>query len=167
MPEPLPAFVTVSHDAELVAVHEHAPAALTVTEPDEGSAAEETELGEIEMSHVPAWLTVTVLPAIVSVPVRGAVAVLAATWNVTPASPVLFGPAPDVIVIHETLLTEVHTHAVGIWTETMPVPPAASSDSVVGVAIAVHDAAAWLIVRSRPAIVMEPVRAVPAGLGST
>ena len=160
-------MVTLSHVAELVAVHEQAPAAVTVTDPVEASEAEETELGEIEMSHVPAWLTVTVLPAIVSVPVRGAVAVFAATWNVTPASPVLFGPAPDVMVIHETLLTDVHTQAVGIRTETMPVPPAASCDNVVGVAIAMQGAASCVIVSSSPATEIVPTRETPARFSST
>jgi hypothetical protein len=79
LPEPLLPPVTVSHAAELVAVQEHADGAVTVTVPDEGSDPEETELGEMEMSQVPAWATVSVRPAMVSVPVLGVAEELAPT----------------------------------------------------------------------------------------
>jgi hypothetical protein len=78
-PDPLPPLVTVSQETELVAVHEHAAPVVTVTVPDEASDPDETELGEVEMSQVPACSTVSVRPAIVSVPVRGDTAVFAAT----------------------------------------------------------------------------------------
>jgi hypothetical protein len=79
LPEPLPPLVTVSHEAELVAVQEQAETVVTVTEPEEASAPDDTELGETEMEHVPACATVSVRPAIVRVPVRGADDVFAET----------------------------------------------------------------------------------------
>jgi hypothetical protein len=166
-PEPLPPLVTVSHEAELVAVQEQAPAAVTVTDPDEAAEPEETELGTTEMSHVPACVTVTTLPAIVSVPVRGAVPVFAATWNVTPALPVLFGPAPDVTVIHDALLDAVQTQATGIVTETIPVPPAASNDGAVGETVAVQGAGSCVMVNSSPPTAIVPTRETPARFSST
>jgi hypothetical protein len=79
LPEPLPPLVTVSQETALVALQEHAAEVVTVTLPDDGSEPEEMELGEMEMSHVPACSTVSVRPAIVSVPVRGDGDVFAAT----------------------------------------------------------------------------------------
>ncbi len=86
--------------------------------------------------------TVSVRPAIVSVPVRGVVDVFAATLNVTPPLPDEFGPAPAVTVIHEALLVAPHGHPVGIVTETTRVPPAEPSDSDVEESDAVQGAAA-------------------------
>lgn len=57
---------------------------------------------------MPAWETVSVSPAIVSVPVRGVVEVFAATLNVTPPLPEEFGPPPAVTVIHDALLVAPH-----------------------------------------------------------
>jgi hypothetical protein len=57
---------------------------------------------------IPACVTVSVIPAIVRVPVRGVVDVFAATLNVTPPLPDVFGPPPAVTVIHEALLVAPH-----------------------------------------------------------
>jgi hypothetical protein len=59
--------------------------------------------------HVtPACETVSVSPAIVSVPVRGVVVVFAATLKVTAPLPDEFGPAPAVMVIHVALSVALH-----------------------------------------------------------
>ena len=167
MPEPVPPPVTVNQEAELVAVQEQAEAVVTVTEPELASEPDDTELGEIEMSHVPACATLNVRPAIVRVPVRGADDVLAETRYVTAPLPVLFGPAPELMEIHDALLAAVHTHPVGIVTLAIPLPPTASKESVVDDRLAVHGAPSCVIVRSCPAMAMAPTRDVPLTLAST
>ena len=70
-----------------------------------------------------------VRPAIVSVPLRLAVAVFAATLN--PAVP---GPVPDaplVTVIHDALVVAVHAQPAPAVTPVLPVPPAAPNDWLV------------------------------------
>jgi hypothetical protein len=166
-PEPLLPDVTVSHAAEDDAVHEHEPPVDTPTEPLAASAPDETLVGESATSQVPACSTVTVRPDTVRVPVRGVVEVLAATEKVTAALPLLFGPPPDVTVIHDELLNAVQTHPDGIVTETTREPPVASTDSVVDESVATQDAAVCVTVSSRPPIAIEPVRLCPAGLAST
>ena len=94
----------------------------------------------------PACETVKVWPAIVSVPVRDDVDVFAATLKVTAAAPLVFGPPPDVTVIHDALLTAVHGQSDGMVTETTRDPPLASSETDVAESVAVQEAAAWVIV---------------------
>ncbi len=87
-------------------------------------------------------MTVNVTPAIVSVPVRDEVEVLAATLNVTAPLPEVFGPPPAVTVIHDALLVADQEQSVGIVTDTTRVPPVEVSESVVDDRVAVHGAAA-------------------------
>jgi hypothetical protein len=54
LPLPLAPLVTVSHAADEVADHEHDEPVVTVTEPVAASEPDETLVGEIAMSHVPA-----------------------------------------------------------------------------------------------------------------
>jgi hypothetical protein len=93
--------------------------------------------------------------------------VLAATVNVTPPLPFVFGPAPVLIVIHETLLAAVHWQPVGMVTETTRVPPVEVNDSLVDDNDAVQGAAACVTVSSFPPMAIVPVREVPARLGAT
>lgn len=109
----------------------------------------------------------TVLPATVSVPLRGVVDVLGATRNVTAPLPLLFGPAPDVTVIQDALLTDVHTQPDGIVTDTTLDPPTASNDSPVEDNVAEHSAPACVTFSNRPPMAIVPPREVPAGLAST
>jgi hypothetical protein len=68
-------------------------------------------------------VTVKICPAIITVPVRAA-PVLAATEKVIDPLPL---PAPEVTVIHGTLLAAVHAHPTAVLTETgFPAPPAAA-----------------------------------------
>ena len=167
MPEPLAPPVTVSHDADEVADQEQDELAVTAIDPAEASSPDEMLVGEIATSHVPAWLTLTVRPETVSELLRGDVEVLAATTNVTAALPLLFGPAPDVTVIHGALLNAVQTQFVGMVTETTREPPPASNDSDDEDTLAVHGAPAWITFSNRPPTAIVPLREVPAGLAST
>jgi hypothetical protein len=75
-------------------------------------------------------VTVNVEPAIVSVPVRLVVDVLAATLN-----PTVPGPEPDaplLTVIHDALLVALHPHPVPAVTVLVPVPPAAANVELLG-----------------------------------
>jgi hypothetical protein len=77
--EPLAPEVTVIHDALLAAVQLHPLVVVTVAEPVVAPAATLWVVGEIAKLHgAAACVTVSVCPAIVSVPVRGVVTVLAA-----------------------------------------------------------------------------------------
>jgi len=72
--------VIVIHAALLVAAHVHPAPAVTGTAPVNPPAPTVAETGEIEGTHgAPAWVTVNVLPATVSVPVRGLVPAFVAT----------------------------------------------------------------------------------------
>ena len=73
-----------------------------VADADPGVSAKEHER--------PAWVTVKVLPAIVTVPVRALVEVLATTT--TCAVPLPLPDVPEASVIHEALLVAVHAQPV-------------------------------------------------------
>ena len=129
-PSPLPLLGVVNeiHDAVFVAVHVQIVGAVTLMElapPIAGIDA----LGGLLMAYVHAGatcVTVNVWPAMVSVPFRGAPP-LAATVNET--DPLPLPDAPDVTVIHDTLLTAVHGHTdvvVTFTAGTLP-PPAATA----------------------------------------
>ncbi len=83
-------------------------------------------------------------PAIVSVPVRGDVDVLAATVYATEPLPVPL--APLVTVTHETALEAVHGQAEGRVTVTEPCPPLAFTDVETGARVAVHTTPACVTV---------------------
>lgn len=135
-PVALPA-TTVNQSALLVAVHEQVAAADTgidSTIPDDCGV---TEAFPSVTGHVapvwfatPAWFTVTVCPATVTVPDRPACAVFAATTKATAPRPVPV--APEATVIQETLLTALHVAvADDVVTVTLAVLAAAGADSVV------------------------------------
>ena len=82
LPEPVPLAPVkiVTHDAPLVAVQLQPAPAVTITVPLPPVADSDWLAGEIVNEHGAAdWVTVNVLPPIVSVPVRGVVPVFAAT----------------------------------------------------------------------------------------
>jgi len=74
----------------------------------------------------PAWVTVTVWPAIVSVALRATLDALAVTLYVT--VPFALPLAPAVTVSHAALLVAVHAQPVAAVTLTEPVPVGAGSD---------------------------------------
>jgi hypothetical protein len=118
--------VIVSHEALLAAVHAHGPAAPTVTAPVPPSFVKDVRSGVTAYSQLTlaaSWLTVSVRPAIVSVPERAALAVLGET--VRPTLPVPVPLAPLAIVTQPTLDAAVHVHEPPVLTLTAFDPPAA------------------------------------------
>ena len=102
-------------------------------------------------------MTVTVCPAIVSVPVReGPVA--AATLNVTVPEPL--PPPPEVIASHGWLLVAVQPQPSPALTLTLRVPPPDSTVSESGETARLHPGDC-VTVNGCPAIVAVPVRVGP------
>lgn len=113
---------------------------------------------------MPAWVTVNVAPAIVSVPVRPD-PVFAATPKVT--VPLPDPVAPPVIVIHDALLEAVQLQPVAAVTLLLPLPAAPVKDCDVGEIDGEQDAAACVTVNVAPAIVNVPVLLEAAGFAAT
>ena len=101
-------------------------------------------------------MTVTVLPAIVSVPLRDDVVVLAATEKLTGPFP---EPPPLVIEIQDALLVAVQAQPLVVVTVEERVAAAAEIECVSGATVKTH-APACVTVSVRPAIVSVPVRGV-------
>jgi hypothetical protein len=99
---------------------------------------------------------VNVCPAMVAVPVRAVVEVLAATVIATVPLPLPL--APLVIVSHEALLVAVHAQPVRLVTATLAAWPAASALVDPGLIAYVQAAAAWVTVNVCPAMLSVPVR---------
>ncbi len=107
MPLPVAPALTVIHVALLVAVQAQPVGTVTVTVPVPAADVRVADAGEIVGAHdMAACVTVKVDPAIVSVPTRLVVLVLAAMLNVTVPNPEPVAPA--LTVIHATLLTAAH-----------------------------------------------------------
>ena len=80
VPVPVAPALIVIHEALLVAVQAQPVAAVTVTVPEPAVAARLADAAPIVGAQgAPAWLTVKVLPPIVSVPLRGVVVGFAVT----------------------------------------------------------------------------------------
>ena len=80
LPVPLAPAVIVTHVALLVAVHPHPVDAVTAMLPVLAPGARFVDAGEMVDTHgMASCVTVNVLPPIVSVPVRGVVAVFVET----------------------------------------------------------------------------------------
>jgi len=125
-PDPDAALVSVIHALLLAAVHGQPVPAVSVLLPSPPDAVNDWLVGDTTGEHeFPAWLTVKVVPAIVSVPLRPG-PVLAATSNVTAPLP---DPAePLVTVIHTLLLTAVHGQPAVIVSVVLPLPPDVVND---------------------------------------
>ena len=81
------------------------------------------------MHDTPAWVTVTVWPAIVNAALRDEAAVLAVAVALT--APLPDPLAPLVTVNHAALLVAVHVHPAGAVSVTDPLPPPATMFSAV------------------------------------
>ena len=126
LPDPEAPLETEIQPVLLAAVHEHADGVVTATEPVPLPEPTETEVVERAYEHdAPAWVIVTVLPAIVSVALREVVEVFAAIEKVTVPFP--DPELPPVTVIQPALLTAVQVHAVEAVTPTEPVPAVAAT----------------------------------------
>src|SRR5262245_48055179 len=102
------------------------------------AAVIETLVGVTEYEHCEpaAWLTVTVWPAIASVPERAA-PLFADTVIVTVPLPLPL--PPDAIEIHEALLAAVHVHVPALVTATdVPEEPPAAMEMVTGATMGEH-----------------------------
>ena len=138
MPLPVAPAVRVIHVALLLAVQAQPVAAVTLTVPVPAADTTLADAGEIVGAHAAAacCVTVNVDPAMVSVPVRLVVPVLAALLNVTVPDPE--PDAPVLTVIHATLLTAVQEQPVPAVIVLLPVPPAAAIDCDEGEMVGVH-----------------------------
>jgi hypothetical protein len=111
--------VIVNQDAPLVAVHGQPVVAVTAIVPAPPLFVRLTDGGDTVNAHA-FWVTVTAIPATVSVPVRFE-PVRGGTEYVTVPLP---GPdSPVVTVIEASLLTAVHAHSASVATTTEAVPP--------------------------------------------
>ena len=122
--------VKVIQLALLATVHAHALVVVTVVLPVPPAATTLCDVGDRLKLQLPACDTVKVCPAMVSVPVRELVPVLAATVKATLPLPVRL--LPPVKVIQLALLATVHAHALVVVTVVLPVPPAAATLCDVG-----------------------------------
>jgi hypothetical protein len=151
--------VRVIHESLLTAVHEQPAVVVTCTVGPFPPPAFIDALDGLMEYEQPAWFTVSVWPAIVSVPARAAPA-LAPAVNATEPFPLPV--APDVTEIHAALLVDVHVHPAAVVTVTDgPAPPPAATDALTGL-MAYEQLAAWVRVKVLPAIVTVPERAGPA-----
>jgi hypothetical protein len=104
----------------------------------------------------PLWVTVMLCPAMVRVPLRGTVDVLAVTEKfVVPLPEPLL---PDVIVIHARLSVAVHAQPAGALIVSVPLLAVDGRFCVAGVTEYVQLMPLWVTVSVRPAMVSVPVR---------
>jgi len=132
LPFPGPALSTAIQATLLSASHAHAGGAVTVLLPEPPSEVNQRDVGTIENEHALAGVcvTVNVLPAMVSVPLRAVAPVCAATVNATLPAP--DPAAPAVTVIHAALLVAVHVHPEAAVTVLLPDPPSLVKAWLVG-----------------------------------
>ncbi len=107
----------------------------------------------------PAWLTMTVFPAIVSVALRPDSETLAPIASVSVRVPL---PLAGESVTHEAPLAAVQLQPLVVVTRTVVDPPAAAAESAAALRLYSHGAAACVTVTVCPATVSVPVRAVVA-----
>ena len=129
-PVPLASAVRPIHEADFVAVHVQPAGAVTATPIVSPAASIVRLVGLMAYVHpgagAAACVTVTVCPAIVSVPLRPEVPVLAVAAKDTVLLPV--AGVADVIVSHEAELVAVHSHVIPAVTVIEPVDAPERSD---------------------------------------
>jgi hypothetical protein len=131
VPFPTPGLpaVTLSHAAPLVADHGQLAGALTAKLPVALSLLKDALVGEISMVQgtTPSSRTATNWPAMVSVPVRSAVAALGVTLTLTTPPPLPLEPL--VMDIQPLSDAAVHVHWLAVFTVTEFDPPDAGNDN--------------------------------------
>jgi hypothetical protein len=161
--EPLPLpdapLVMVIHGSDVVAVHAHPEAMVTVTAvPAPPATGTVSVVGLIDDAQLPASVTASVWPAMAMLPLRdGPVFAVVVKFTV----PLPLPDAPDVIVIHGVVVVAVHAQPDAIVTATgVPAPPPATMFSLAG---RMDDAQvpASVIDAGCPATVIVPVRDAP------
>ena len=166
VPDPLPLapLVTVIHEMLLAAVHVQPFVVVTPTDcPVTADAATDIVSGLTVNEHgcvTPGCVTVTVVPATVSVPFLE-LPVFAGTLKVTVPLPVRLAPA--VMVIHDVavLAVQLHDAVVVTVTERVVLPP---TGALIVVGLTPNEqlvAALWLMVTTVLPIVIVPCRAAP------
>jgi hypothetical protein len=143
LPLPLTPEVIVSHESLLVAVQLQPAAAVTLLLLEVAVAGGFSDVGEtlnVQGAGAPACVTVTACPAMVSVPVRGVVAVLAAMENA--AAPFPLPLAPEVMVSQAALLVAVQVQPLVVVTVALLELAAAAGLSEPGATVNVQAAAA-------------------------
>jgi hypothetical protein len=155
LPVPVAPALMVIQPALLAAVQPQPADAVTATVPLPALAVMFADAGEIVGTHgIPAWFTVNVEPAIVTVPVLPVVALLAATVKVADPGPEL--EAPVLTVIHEALLTAVHRQPAATLTVVLAEPPPAAIDCDVGEILGAQG-------RLNPKVLERPLALLPPG----
>jgi hypothetical protein len=132
-PAPLTPEVIVSQKSWLVAVQLHAAAVVTVALPEPPAAAEPSEVGDtanVQGGGAPAWVTETVWPATMRIPVRGEAAVFGSIENATVPLPIPLTPV--VIVSQESLLVAVQLQPAAVVTLALVAPPFAAVLTAIG-----------------------------------
>jgi hypothetical protein len=130
LPDPLAPLVSVSQLALLVAVQVQPAGAVTVTEPLPPPATMFSVVADsVYVQATPACVTVTLCPATVTVVLRDEVAIFAVAATLTVPFPDPL--APLVTVSQLALLVAVQVHPAGAVTVTEPLPPPATTFSVV------------------------------------
>lgn len=165
-PDPVAPATTVIHAALLLAVHAQPEPALTVLEPVPPELPNVWPVGTAEYEQAaPDCVTVKIAPAIVSVPVRLDVEVLAATEKA--ALPVPEPDAPLVTVIQVAFVVALQAQFAGAVTDVPPLPPAAVNDWLEEAMLYEQLAGACVTLKVAPAIVNDPVRLMVPGLAGT
>jgi hypothetical protein len=156
-PVPEPPLTMLIQDAPLVAVHAHAIEPATVTDPVEPVAGTVTDTGESVIAHPwPACVTVACCPPIVSVAVRSAFVLFAATLKKTDPLPVPL--APEVIVIHDAVFVVVHWQpAPAVTVMPLKAIPGVSA-MLAGESDTLQPGAACVTANCRPPTVSDAVR---------
>lgn len=132
LPGPEPPPLSVNHAGAPEADHVHPDCVVTVTAAVAAEARTDTLTGATAYVHaaVAVCVTVKVLPAIVSVPVRLAPELLVATMNVTVPFPL---PGPALMTATQaTLLTAAHAQVAAAVTTLLPEPPFDVNDRLAG-----------------------------------
>src|SRR6185312_13244974 len=136
-PEPAAPAVMESHVSLLVAVHVHPIGALTATSLLPPAAAKAVPPGEIvSLQGTPSCVALNVLPAIVTLPLRGVMPGFAAAFNVTVPVPDPVDPA--VTVIHEALLVAPQVHPASAVTATVLDSPSGAKSFEPGAIVSVQ-----------------------------
>lgn len=129
LPLPFAPDVTVSHDALLLAVHEHPSAVVTVTLPEPPADGTLAAVGAIEMEHPLPCVTVTCAPATLMLPLRAG-PLSGSTLN--PNAPEPLPLVAVVTVIHGTLLETDQAQPGVVSIVADPEPPWALNDCASG-----------------------------------
>ena len=149
--------VSVIHDAAVDDVQAHPNPVVTVIVLVPPPAGTVTMSGVTENEHdALGSVTTKPFPAIDSMAVRESVVVLDAAVNPTLPEPVPLAPLE--IVTHDAPLVAVQLHPEVVVTVTVPPPPAADNDWLVGEIVYEQGAAAWVTVNVLPPTVSVPVR---------